>query len=219
MEHGELCFDSPQTISWAKVAEQHLKDLSLTSPDRAQLAQHWNEVTRHAELSFDAPLPLDFPLLGFTALSERGLHRVRPTHLRGKVSYYLWLPSDAILPPAFGGLICGAADEVVSEVGFVIATVTPVSWQALPAEVVRSGSATLIRIGNGTSELPPPGLDGGSKEVRTAYVFSDDGSTTRYLFVRRAADCPDVCCEFAYDVYRLEPDLPVVASNTYGCDL
>jgi len=107
----------------------------------------------------------------------------------------------------------------IQDAGFVVAINYTVAWNRVPAALVRSDSAILVRLENGASRLPPPGLDGGANEPKTAYILSGAGLPAKYLFVRRLDRCPDVCCEFAYDIYRWEAGLPVLASNTYGCDL
>lgn len=214
---GDVCFESPVPVDWEALARQTLHAFPLEDPPRDRLLT-LGEATGSPILPFSAALPKTFEGLRFYLLTESGVRSIEPRELHGWVRYRDSPPARPELE-RFSGEVCMPVPAGLRDAGFVVSASYPVSWQTAPAALVRSGATTLVRLEEGASSLPPPGLDGGAVEVKSAHILYSTALPIRYLLVRRVAQCPSVCCEFTYDIYRWEPGLPVIASNTYGCDI
>jgi len=96
----------------------------------------------------------------------------------------------------------------------------PLGWHTTSATVSRREATTIVTVEAETARLPPSSLDAVAIDVKTAYLLATGDSSVQYLFVRRAAVCPKVCCEFAYNLYRWGRELSEeVAATAYGCDV
>lgn len=212
-----LCFDSPRDLDWEALARREFKSFPIDNPPRDQLLSHSSEM-QVSVFKYSAALPETLKRLHFYLLTEKGPQTVVPERLLGSVHYDFRPPADPGLP-VFSGRICLPVPKAVQDAGFVATSSVPLSWQKAPATLVRKGSTIQVQLPSGSSPLPAPGLDSGAIEVKTAYILSSPEVAVKYLFVRRVADCPRVCCEFTYDIYRWESGLSVIASTAYGCDI
>lgn len=212
-----LCFDSPVALDWEAMARREFKTFALDNPPRDQLLSSMR--MGDPTFTYSADLPDTLTHLHFYLIAETGPQPVVPERLLGTIRYRFQPPANPELD-VFSGEICLPVPKAIDDAGFVATSSVPLSWQQTPATLVRSDSTTLVRLQSGSSAaLPAPGFDGGAVEVKTAYILSSTELATKYVFIRRMADCPRVCCEFTYDIYRWESGLPVVASNAYGCDI
>jgi hypothetical protein len=204
LEGAEVCFDSTVPIDWARAARENFKLFPPDSPSREALASHWNEVSRRAEFTYDAPLPANYPLSGFTLIAESGVQALRLSHLRGAIGYDLREPTTRPEPPLFSGRICATPASPVDDAGFV---------------AVGSSRLVLLQHGlpQGGSPLPPS--EAGFDAVKSAYTFKDTATGNSFLFVRRAPDdaCRGLCCTFSYDLFA-QPTPALVLNNAYSCD-
>jgi hypothetical protein len=173
---------------------------------------------KSSTFTFFTDLPDALKRLHFNLITETGPQPIVPKRLLGTIHYDVHSPAKPKLVGFFGE-ICLPVPNAVTDAGFVAASSVPLKWKKAPVTLSRSGSATVIRLPSGSSVLPPPGVDGGGKEVKTAYILSNSEFAAKYLFVRRLSDPLQADCEFIYDIYRWEKGLPVVDWNAYGCDL
>ena len=213
LKPDSLCFESPVDLDWEAMARRELKDFPIDHPTRDQiLKQKWDWGVK-----FFADLPDALERLHFYLLAETGPQPIVPERLEGIVRY----DSRSLGNPrlqGFHGTICLSVPKNIRDAGFVAISSVPLSWQDSPATLVRSGATLLVRLQDGYSSLPPPGLDEKSIEVKSASILSSTELAPRYVLVRRLTD-PSRTCEFNYDIYRWEPGLPVLASNAYNCDV
>ena len=205
LEGAEVCFDSEAPIDWAEMAQAHFTLFPLAAPPREALATHWNEVSRRATFTYDAPLPANYPSSGYTLIAESGLQSLRLTHLRGEIGYDLRDLAATPEPPLFIGRVCGSPASPVADAAFVAVGSTQLG-------LVRNG------LPRGSSPLPPS--EAGFDPVKSAYTFKDMATGRSFLFVRRAPDdtCDGLCCTFSYDLFA-QPTLSLVLHNAYLCDL
>lgn len=214
LKRDRLCFESPVELDWEAMARRELKGFPIDRPSMAEIRKQkweWGVI-------FSADLPNALEGLQFHLVTEMGVQPIVPESLQGVVRYNLLKPDDPKLE-GFHGQVCLAIPEDVREAGFVATSRVPLTWQKTPATLVRSGATTMVRLQQGASSLPPPRYDKTAIVIKSASILSSTALSTRYLFVRRLGDPDSVPCEFIYDIYRWEPGLPVVESNSYGCDV
>jgi hypothetical protein len=205
LEEAEVCFDSEAPIDWAELAQEHFTLFAPATPSREALAAHWNEVSREATFTYDAPLPAGYPSSGYTLIAESGLQSLRLTHLRGEIRYDLRDLAATPEPPLFGGRVCGSPASPVADAAFV---------------AVGSTRLRQVRHGLPSGNSLLPSSEAGFDPVKSAYTFKDMATGRSFLFVRRAPDdtCRGLCCTFSYDLYA-QPTLSLVLHNAYLCDL
>lgn len=214
VKRDRLCFESPVELDWEAMARERLKGFPIDRPSMDEIRkQKWEW-----GVTFSADLPDAFEGLRFHLVSETGVQPIVPERLQGVVRYGLFKPDDPKLE-GFHGEVCLALPKGVRDAGFVATSSVPLAWQKTPATLVRSGAATMVRLQQGASSLPPPTFDKTAIVIKSALILSSTALSTQYLFVRRLGDPDSVPCEFIYNIYRWEPGLPVVESNSYGCDV
>ena len=217
LELEDVCFESPIDIGWEALARRTFKKFPIDNPPKDQLRAHRREVGG-SHFQYSAEVPESLKRRHFYLLTERGAQPIVPQRLRGSIRYSYYPPENP-QPPVFYGQICLPIPKGLQDAGFVATSSVPVNWKKDPATLAYSGATPRIQLASGPAALPPPGTDAAATEVKTAYILSSPELGTQYLFVRRAVGCANVCCEFAYDLYRVKAGLPMVAWTAFGCDL
>lgn len=210
-----VCFDSPVDLDWEAIARRELKSFPIDNPSLEDLRHAWMS---HSDLMFSTGLPDPLTRLHYYLITETGPQSIVPEQLVGRVQYNFSRTGKPELQ-GFYGEICLPIPNGVEDAGFVAASKVPLSWQTEPAALVRSGSATRVRLQSGSAILPPPGFNESAVAVKAAYILSGTGLATKYVLVRRVSDPDKADCELIYDIYRWQKGLPVIASSAHGCDV
>ena len=211
-----LCFESPEQMSWEVLARRRFAASTLANPPRDQVK--WFYATGF--LTFATDLPASLRGASFYILSETGVVMAPAPHLSVTVVYRKALGgTDAPTLSGFDGELCVKPPPGVSDAGFVVSSSQPLELHTTAATITRSGANTLVGVAGKSTILPPSSSKAVAVEVKTAYVLGSRGSSTQYLFVRRAASCAQACCEFAYDLYRWDLGLTELTTSAYGCDV
>lgn len=218
---GRVCFDLPEgLIDWNQYAQRILGQDVLKDPDPNVLRKNYFEVGRVSRLKFEAAVPTSIFHINWFLLHENGCDQVRPTLLRGEVTYGVDQNFKAIdRRPASGRACVGSSNKNVR--AFVIRGSGATTWSTHRSalETDTPGHFLLSLFGQRLAFSKP---EEAVPRVKDVLLFNISQQKPVILVVWDPdRNCEKGCCEFAYSLYEIGSDghLHLLGENFYGCDV